>query len=80
MSSWQEWVQDVGGGVIGQWANAKYSQPYEVQKLQLQALGDAGYYREGQAGTAQPVRVTGLDTSTILLLGAAVVAVLMLKD
>lgn len=80
MSDWSTWIQDVGAGVVDRWANAKYSQPYEVEKLKLQALGDTGYYVEGRPGTAQPVRVTGLDTSTVLLLGAAVVAVLMLKD
>ncbi len=76
---WSTWVQDVGAGLIDKAAGAKYVQPYEIQKLQLEALGQAGYYNEGQAGTR--AAMGGMNTTMLLLIGGAVlVAVVMLKD
>lgn len=75
---WSTWVQDVGAGLIDKAAGAKYVQPYEIQKLQLEALGQTGYYNEGQAGTRVPT--AGIDPTMLLLIGAAVVAVMLLKD
>lgn len=77
---WSSWVQDVGAGLIDKAAGAKYVQPYEIQKLQLEALGQTGYYNEGQAGTRLPANNGGMNTTTLLLIGAAVVAVMLLKD
>jgi hypothetical protein len=80
-STWESWIQGVAGKVIGSAADAKYSQPYEIQRLRLQALGDMGYYAEGQPGTiAKTGTVAGIPTGTLLLIGAAVVAVMLLKD
>lgn len=76
--SWDTWIQDVAGSVIGKAADAKYSQPYEIERLRLQALGSTGYYTEGQAGIkagAQPA-VSG----TVLLIGGAVLLFLLAKS
>lgn len=80
-SSWAGWIQDVAGSVIGKAADAQYVRPYDIKELQLQALGDAGYYREGMAGTVKPnAGLGGISPTMLLLAGAAVVVVLMLKD
>lgn len=49
---WGAWIQRVGESVINKAADAKYNQPYQIESLKLKALGDAGYYQEGQAGVA----------------------------
>lgn len=82
-SSWESWIQGVAGNVIGKAADAQYSQDYELQRLRLQALGENGYYTEGQPGTLRPGMagsVAGIPTGTLLLIGAAVVAIMLLKD
>lgn len=76
---WSSWVQEVGAGVIDKAAGAKYTQPYEIQKLQLEALGGLGYYNEGQAGARVP-NTGGFNPTVLLLIGAAVVGVMLLKD
>ncbi len=48
MATWEEWAQNVGGNVINSAVSAKYQQPYDIQKLRLQALGEVGIYDEGQ--------------------------------
>lgn len=78
-SSWAGWFQDVAGSVISKAADAQYVRPYDIKELQLQALGDSGYYREGMAGTTKASSAT-ITPTMLLLAGAALVAVLMLKD
>ena len=46
MQDWETWIQDVGKGVIGAWSSAKYVQPYEIEKLKLQALGQLGELKQ----------------------------------
>ncbi len=75
---WSDSIQTWAGDLIGKWGSAQYVQPYEVQKMQMQALGQAGYYTEGQAGAR--VATGGINSGTLMLLGAAVVAVMLLKD
>ncbi len=76
--SWEQWFQDVGKSVIDKAASAKYTQPYEIDKLRLQALGQLGYYTEGQAGTQV---APGTNMGPILLIGGALVLVMvMMKD
>lgn len=77
-SNWADWFQGVAGSVIGKAADAQYVKPYDVQSLRLQALGNGGYYTEGMPGTR--LTGTGLSSGTLLLIGAALVAVLVLKD
>lgn len=78
---WGTWFQDVAGSVIDKAATAKYQQPYEIDRLRLQALGETGFYQEGQAGTVRPGgTVAGIQPSTLLLIGGAVVVFMLLKD
>lgn len=74
--AWEQWFQDVGASVINKAADAKFTQPYEIDRLRLEALGELGPYTEGQAQTRQDAGIN----PTWLLIGAAVVAVLMLRD
>lgn len=75
---WSESAQQWLGGLVDKWGTAQYVQPYEVQKLQLQALGQTGLYTEGQL--QQRAALGGISSTTLLLVGAAVVAVMLLKD
>jgi hypothetical protein len=78
--AWEDWIQDIAGSVIKDASAAKFTQPYEVARLQLQALGQQGVYNEGQPGTKPAQAGAGLPTGTlILLLGGALLFVLM-KD
>lgn len=81
MATWEEWIQNVGGSLIDKAATAEYSQPYEIQRLRLEQLGQMGYYTEGQAGTLQKTgTVAGIPNSTLLLIGGAVVLFMFMKD
>ena len=76
---WGDWAQQVGGKLIDKWSDAEWRQPYELQRAQLQALGQMGYYNEGQA-TISAGR-NGLQISPgILLIGAVVMMVVMMRD
>lgn len=79
-NSWETWIQGVGSKLIGSAADAKFSQPYEIQKLRLQALGDMGYYTEGQAGMIRPGTVGGISSGTLLLIGGALLVFMLMKD
>lgn len=80
-SNWESWFQGVAGKVIGSAVDAKYSQPYELQRLRLEALGDLGYYAEGQPGTLrQPGTVGGITTGTLLLIGGIALVFVLMKD
>lgn len=51
---WSEWIQDVGKSTINSVVEAQYKQPFELQKMQLQALGPFGQlYSEGSAQGVQ---------------------------
>lgn len=82
--SWETWFQDVGASVINKAADAKWTQPYEVDKLRLRALGELGLYEEGQAGNVAAAPAGGLlgmsQGTTLLLIGGAVMLFLMSKD
>lgn len=78
---WSDWFQQQAGNILGAAAQAKYVQPYEVQKLRLQALGEAGIYEEGQPGTQRPGGgIAGISPSMLLIGGAVILAVVLLKD
>lgn len=77
--SWENWIQDVGGSVIKSAAESKFQQPYEIDKLKLQALGQNGVYTEGKAQSAAPAG--GLTiTPGMLLLGGAVALFVVMQD
>lgn len=82
--SWETWFQDVGKTVINQASQAKFVQPYEIDKLRLHALGDLGAYDEGQpmrGGIVQGGGLFGLSQqATVLLIGGALVAFLVMGD
>lgn len=78
VSPWGDWFRGVLGGVVDKAASAQWTQPYDIQRLQLQALGQNGFYTEGQRTAAQ--QAAAMNPTTLLLVGAAVVAVLLLKD
>ncbi len=77
-SSWESWIQGVGSKILGSATDAKFNNQYELQKLQLQQLGAMGYYNEGQL--AMRNGAMGIPTGTLLLLGAGLLAVMLLKD
>jgi hypothetical protein len=74
---WSTWFQNVSAGVIGAASDARFRQPYEIQKLELQQLGQLGLYNEGQMMAGQQ---QGANMTWLLLGGAALVALLILKD
>jgi hypothetical protein len=83
--SWEEWLQDVGKDAIGKYVD-KETTPTQAQ-MQLGALGQNGYYREGMPGymaTPNSVnQVAGMSSNTMMLFGGvALLAVvfMVLKD
>ncbi len=78
-SSWESWIQGVGKTVIDGYASANWTQPYELQKMQIQAQGRGGLYTEGQpVNYERPLG--GISPAILLLAGAAVLALVMLRD
>ncbi len=78
-SSWESWIQSIGSKVADVAANRQTgNQNYELERLKLQALGQYGYYTEGQTGMR--VNGMGISSGTLLLLGAGLLAVMLLKD
>lgn len=68
---WSEWIQNVGAGLI--------DKRYELERLKLEQRGPDGTpYIEGQPATrtAQPGGINPM----FLLIGAAVLAVVLLRD
>lgn len=79
---WQTTAQNWGSLLIDRWSQAEYLQPYEVQKLRIQALGERGYYEEGQQGAFQPINHQGgvTITPTMLMLGGVALIFVMMQD
>lgn len=82
MSSWETWIQDQAGSLLQKAADAKFTQPYEIDRLRLQALGDLGTYTEGQPNTvpANQAGAFGLSNGALLLIGGGVLLFLMTRD
>ena len=80
-SGWESWVQNIGGSLIKTVAQAKYSAPVELQKMQMQAYGPYGQpYYEGQPNRNEGGALgLGIPTSWILI-GGVVLAVVLLKN
>lgn len=77
-SSWESWIQDVGKSVVGGYASANWTQPFELEKMRLQLQAqNGGYYTEGQPVSTQR---GGISPIVLLLAGAAIVAIVMLRD
>lgn len=82
MDDWSSWIQDVGKSTINTVMEAKYKQPFELQRMQLAQMGPFGVpYIEGAANAprnAAPA-VAGIPQSW-LLIGAVIAAVVLLGD
>jgi hypothetical protein len=79
---WSGWVQGVLGGVVDKYATSQWVQPYETERMRLQALGQMGlgYYTEGQRQQlGVPGPVAGVNTGTLLLIGGVIAVVMLLK-
>jgi hypothetical protein len=79
---WQTTIQSWGSQLVDRWSAAEWVQPYEVQKMQFQALGQGGYYTEGQPNRArvQPGGEVVVTPGALLIFGALAVVLLMSKD
>lgn len=79
-ADWASWFQNIAGSAVGAYGSITQQQnqnAFELQKAKIQYLGDTGYYTEGQTGRIGQ----GSNTMMLLLIGAAVLAVVMLaKD
>lgn len=78
-SSWESWIQKASGSLLDAYGkNTQYNNDYQLQKLKIQSQNPYGQmYVDGQ-----PVMggMGGMSSSTLLLIGVAVVAVMLLKD
>lgn len=80
----QDWMQQVAGSVIETKMQAQYVQPFEIEKMKLQAYGPYGQpYLEGIANSA-PGQVLAAQivpgVPNWVLIGGAVLAVVLLGD
>lgn len=66
--AWGDWIRSLGSQIV--------STAAQVEVLESRQVGEAGLYREGQAGSKS---VAGISQGTVLLIGAALVAFLLLK-
>ncbi len=79
-SSWSDWLQKVAAGVVDKAATAQWVQPYETERMRLRALGTDGVYTEGQRNAVTKANsVAGINSTTLLLIGGAVVAFMLMK-
>lgn len=75
------WAQDAASGLIKagtSYAQTQQQQKYEIDKMRLQALGELGYYQEGQAGASKATVAAGISP-TVLLLAGGVLLVMMMR-
>lgn len=77
-ASWENWLQNIGGKLVDGYVDYKVTWPASAEASKMQLLGQRGYYTEGQSGAVVPIG--GMSSGTMLLLGVALVAVLLLKD
>lgn len=78
---WGQWVQQQAGGLLDAYTYKRQVDAY-TDAMRLQALGEAGYYVEGQRGTLSPVgaQTVGGIPPALLLIGAVLVAVMVVGD
>lgn len=77
-SGWESWAQGLSSNLLQGYANSQFQQPYELQKMQLQAYGSGAYglpYIQGQ-----PNLQLGIPTGWLLIGGAALLAMVMIKS
>lgn len=81
-NDWAGWFQDVAKTVVTSATQAKFQQPYEVEKLKLQAFSQYGMpYIEGKPVQAAmgPSHIAGIPTAW-LLIGGVIALVVMVND
>jgi len=78
--SWEQVAQDWGGKMVDAAIALKVTQPYEIDKLRLQALGQGGYYSEGQPGVNNNASAPLVVPSGLVILGVVAVLFFVLKD
>ena len=86
-SSWN-WESTVNGwgksifGLAGQYLGAATQLQAQQQAMKMASVSPYGTYWDGQSGVYRqmPGTVGGMSGGTILLIGAALVAVMLLKD
>lgn len=77
-SSWETWIQNAGTSLLGGYIKNETRDPNELAKLRIQALGQHGYYDEGQAGIVR--QGAAISGTTLLLIGGVLLAVMLMKD
>ncbi|HZX32661.1 MAG TPA: hypothetical protein VFF03_15010 [Rhodocyclaceae bacterium] len=73
MDGWEGVLQDGVKNWMSAFTAAKYSQPFELQKAQLQALGQYAPLQTGQ-------QIGGINSGTLLLMAGVVVVVFAMAD
>lgn len=77
-SSWESWLQGIGGNVISAWADANYRQPAELDKLRIQAT-PYGYTPQGRPITQAPGTAMGGISPGIMIFGGVVLLALLFR-
>lgn len=84
MADWSDWIQDVGKTAITSAVEAQYKQPFELQKMQLQAFGPFGQpYTEGSAQGPQssaPVPQTLFGFPMWMVVVGGIAAIVMIEN
>lgn len=80
--SWESWIQSAATGLIGVYgANKQAENNFELEKLKLQQRGSTGkFFTEGQPTGSGGDGGIAISGPMLLIGGAALLAVLMLKD
>lgn len=78
--AWDAWLRTQGDKLISGYLDYKVTWPSRLQEMEIQALGERGYYTEGQRGTLPASQASAGIPASWLLIGAALVGVLLLKD
>jgi hypothetical protein len=79
--AWSETIQEWGGLLVKGAVDREFYQDFKTDELRLKALGDYGYYDEGQRGIVPTPGSIGLQLPAgMLLLGAGVLLIFLLKD
>lgn len=78
-SPWGDFFRNITGTVVGAAVNARYTQPFLLEQQRIDAARSGGAALAG-VPMMQPGTVAGIGSGTLLLVGAAVVLVLLLRD
>lgn len=76
-SGWESFFQGLTNTAAGVYAQNQ-SNDFQLEKAKISYLGQNGYYQAGQPMTGG--RVAGINSGTLLLIAAALVAYLLVKN